>query len=296
MTPRICVQSVLFGNDPGPVERAVRATANSARLAQKRGSIGEWSIALGDCSPEPILSEAAIAVLRDQVVAAGGELRYEFFASNQGHGGGHNRLAASGDSELLLILNPDAMLGADSIGALAETIAAGAGVVDGRQIPLDHAKHYDPLTGDQGWASGACMMIDRALFDAVGRFDHATFFLYCDDVDLSWRARLAGARVCHQPAARVFHDKRLNLDSSIVASDAERYYSAEAAVLLAIKYSRRDVADRLMRRFRRSEDAVARRVATEIEERTRSGRLPTAIDPRHRVGEFVAGNYTRHRW
>jgi GT2 family glycosyltransferase len=53
-------------------------------------------------------------------------------------------------------------------------------------------------------APGACTLIRADLFAAIGGFDRAINMLG-EDVDLCWRARLAGARVVVAPAARVRH-------------------------------------------------------------------------------------------
>jgi GT2 family glycosyltransferase len=44
----------------------------------------------------------------------------------------------------------------------------------------------------------------RAMLDEIGLFDE-DFFAYLEDVDLAWRARLAGWRCLYVPAARVYH-------------------------------------------------------------------------------------------
>ncbi|HUY85730.1 MAG TPA: glycosyltransferase family 2 protein [Acidimicrobiales bacterium] len=54
------------------------------------------------------------------------------------------------------------------------------------------------------WVSGACMMVRRDCFEALGGFDEA-FFMYVEDVDLCWRARVAGWRVVYVPSAKVVH-------------------------------------------------------------------------------------------
>ncbi len=54
---------------------------------------------------------------------------------------------------------------------------------------------------------GACAgaaLYRRELFDAVGLFD-ADLFAYCEDVDLSFRAQLAGFQCIFVPSARVYH-------------------------------------------------------------------------------------------
>ncbi|HLF24916.1 MAG TPA: glycosyltransferase family 2 protein [Anaerolineae bacterium] len=44
----------------------------------------------------------------------------------------------------------------------------------------------------------------RAMLEQIGLFDE-DFFAYLEDVDLAWRARLAGWRCLYIPAARVYH-------------------------------------------------------------------------------------------
>jgi GT2 family glycosyltransferase len=51
---------------------------------------------------------------------------------------------------------------------------------------------------------GAAFLIRRSLFEALGGFDERFFMIY-EDVDLSFRARLRGARVLYAPAATVEH-------------------------------------------------------------------------------------------
>ena len=54
---------------------------------------------------------------------------------------------------------------------------------------------------------GACMAASayrRSVFEAVGRLDE-DLVMYCEDVDLSWRAQLAGYRCRYVPSARVRH-------------------------------------------------------------------------------------------
>jgi GT2 family glycosyltransferase len=55
-----------------------------------------------------------------------------------------------------------------------------------------------------GFLSGACLAIPRRTWEATGGFPDA-FFLYHEDVDLSLRLRLGGARLGIEPAARVDH-------------------------------------------------------------------------------------------
>ncbi len=54
------------------------------------------------------------------------------------------------------------------------------------------------------WVSGACFLVRRSAFEAVGGFDEA-YFMYFEDVDLCWRLGRAGWRVAYAPSAEVTH-------------------------------------------------------------------------------------------
>jgi len=53
-------------------------------------------------------------------------------------------------------------------------------------------------------ASGGAVLYRRELFDEIGLFDER-FFAYFEDVDLSFRAQLAGKRFLFEPRSRVLH-------------------------------------------------------------------------------------------
>lgn len=52
--------------------------------------------------------------------------------------------------------------------------------------------------------SGAAGLYRRSMLDDVGLFD-ADYFMYCEDTDLAFRARLAGWRCLYAPDAVVYH-------------------------------------------------------------------------------------------
>lgn len=57
--------------------------------------------------------------------------------------------------------------------------------------------------------SGAAFAVRRETFEALGGFD-ADFFMYMEDTDLSWRARLAGYTCLCAPESVVYHDYSLH--------------------------------------------------------------------------------------
>ena len=67
---------------------------------------------------------------------------------------------------------------------------------------LDQEQH--DAVRDVFVAPGGCTLVRADLFATLGGFDSAITF-YGEDLDLSWRAQVAGARVIVAPAARVRH-------------------------------------------------------------------------------------------
>ncbi len=169
------------------------------------------------------------------------------------------------------------------------------GMVEARQLPLELPKVFDPGTGDTPWASAACLLVRRALFEHLGGFDAEHFFLHCDDVDLSWRARLAGARIVHRPTAVVFHDKRLTVTGHLAVSDVEHRWSAEGALTLAHRYGHRELLEQLLCTYRAG--SPAQRAAVEaFEARRAGGRLPGVLDPEHQVAHVGPGSWSALRF
>ncbi len=294
--PSLRVQFVLYGNDQESFGRCLQAVATASELARKRSCIGRAVVAIGDSSPRPVLTEPDL-LASWLVGSAFDAVSYEHFGDNLGSAGGHNRLFEGMVEDLVLVLNPDTYAGPRLICELVAPLGdTSIGVVEGRQIPVEHPKVHHPVSGDTGWACGACFLARAAVVKDTGGFDPSLFFLYGDDVDFSWRARLAGWRIVHRPAARFFHDKRLTPDGVLHVTEAERRYAAEAAVLLPWRYSRPDVAERNLKDLESSGDELLQAVAAEMRERQRRHRMPDPLDPEGKVAEFVEDQFAEHRF
>src|SRR5205085_520872 len=70
---------------------------------------------------------------------------------------------------------------------------------------IDTGQYDDPQTAPPlfGVSGGACCY-RRAMLDEIGLFDEDLEF-NCEDVDLNWRARLAGYGCAFAPTAIVYH-------------------------------------------------------------------------------------------
>ena len=80
-----------------------------------------------------------------------------------------------------------------------------AALIEADAFPVGHPKWFDPISLDTAWVSGAAFLIPAGLFERVGGFDER-FHMYCEDVDLSWRVRAAGAQTLVCPTAHFFDD------------------------------------------------------------------------------------------
>jgi N-acetylglucosaminyl-diphospho-decaprenol L-rhamnosyltransferase len=162
---------------------------------------------------------------------------------NGGFSYGCNLGAASGSAPFLLFLNPDARMEAQALETLLGALRAepSTGLVGPRILepdgtlawslrrfprqrstfaqalflhrlwPLagwsdelirDRAAYERPDTAE--WLSGACMLVRRSAYEAIGGFDEG-FFLYCEDTDVCRRLWDAGYAVRFEPGAEVHH-------------------------------------------------------------------------------------------
>jgi len=152
---------------------------------------------------------------------------------NLGFAAGCNAAAERATGDLMVLLNPDAIVQPGFRDAIEAPAADGRGwgawmglVTDegGRLVNTEGGVvHFtgiawaggagrarDAASGDGrprevGFASGACLAIPRRSWEALGGFP-PEYFLYGEDVDLSLRVRLAGGRVGVEPAALVDHE------------------------------------------------------------------------------------------
>jgi GT2 family glycosyltransferase len=88
----------------------------------------------------------------------------------------------------------------------------------------------DPITVD--WVSGACMLIRRDAWDAVGTLDEA-FHLYGEELDWCWRAQRAGWVCLYVPDAVAHHVGGASARSTFTAREIQSRVSS--GVSLAAK-------------------------------------------------------------
>jgi GT2 family glycosyltransferase len=81
---------------------------------------------------------------------------------------------------------------------------------------------------DVFFAGGAAQLVRMSLFTAIGDYDATTGTFGCEDVDISWRARLAGFRVVYNPKSigqHGFHTTVKKMPSSQVLFHSQKAHA-----------------------------------------------------------------------
>ncbi len=149
---------------------------------------------------------------------------------NLGFAEGCNRGAAESTGDVLVFLNPDAVVVAGALQQLGRTLEDPAiGIAMARLRLLDEPDrlnsggtvvHVSGLAWAGGYGdpaesvsdltdvaapSGTALAVRRDVFNELGGFT-PEFFMYLEDMELGWRAHLHGLRVVVDPGADVYHE------------------------------------------------------------------------------------------
>ena len=165
---------------------------------------------------------------------------------NVGFSKANNQAIKKASGEYILLLNPDTVVGEDSITSVLEFMdqtadcgALGVKMIDGSGKFLPESKrglprpmtafykmtglsslfpkskvfnqyHLGFLDKDEIHSvevlSGACMFFKKAVLDKIGLLDE-DFFMYGEDIDISYRVNLAGFKNYYYPKTQIIHYK-----------------------------------------------------------------------------------------
>ena len=163
----------------------------------------------------------------------GADSRLKVIANRQnlGFAEGCNKGASKAEGEYLIFFNYDTEVEPDAIEKLVAALEENAsiGAAQSKLLMISDKKRLDgagDFTSIVGWpysrgrfevdygqydsgteifgARGAAMIVRKSVFEEVGRFD-SDYFMYYEDLDLSWRIRLRGYKILFVPDSVVYH-------------------------------------------------------------------------------------------
>jgi len=166
------------------------------------------------------------------------EIRIIKLDKNYGYAGGYNKLIEQLDNEYIALVNSDieatqgwitplvSILDSNTNVAAVqpkirsynnrekfEYAGAGGGYMDQYGYPFCRGRVFDAVEEDEGqyndtcdvfWASGACFVIRKSVFDEFHGFDDA-FFAHMEEIDLCWQINNAGYRIKYCGESIVYH-------------------------------------------------------------------------------------------
>lgn len=203
MVDKICIGVVLYKTSIKQFERLIR----SVLWQTERGV--DISILLRSNDGHDYVQHVSLAM---QLIADRKNIKISevIVGSNVGFGAAHNELcdgAADEGCDLYIGANPDGLFHHK---ALAEVLSVKNRnerntLFELMQFPQEHPKIYDCFFHETLWCSGACFAINPGYFKEIGGFDD-NIFMYCEDVDLSWRVRATGGKCLVVVNALFYHD------------------------------------------------------------------------------------------
>ena|GEM_PF-1819187 len=297
----IQIQSVLYGNDKDSIKRALTNIANAVRVNRNSDIKSEGIIVYyGDATETPMYTENEIEDLKSEFKDYF-EFKYRFFNENTGSAKGQTLLGMESESEYVLVMNPDVIICPRFIEKILSPFVNDKNnsvcMAEARQTPIEHSKEYNRTTFETEWATGACTLIKTEDFKAINGFDYKTFFLYYDDVDISWRLRLfTGKKIIYVPDCVVYHAKNLSIKGKWLPTGAEVYYTAEAVLLMAYKWNFDKWFNKVYTGYKSSSDKLLRKAAAHFDELKKKNELPERLDKEHKVSKMFGTFYTKHRF
>lgn len=199
---------------------------------------------------------------------------------NSGYAGGANRAIEVSKGDFILILNPDIIFESDYVDILMKRLKQDEkiGAIIGKLKKYDFEHHrktniidsagllmyrnrrsidrgqgeedrgqYD-IAEEVFGITGACPLYRRAALEDVkinGEYFDNDFFMYKEDIDISWRLRLAGFSCFYEPTAIAYHCRGTGVISRATLLDVaksrktlskfQKYYAYKNERLMRVK-------------------------------------------------------------
>jgi len=166
------------------------------------------------------------------------EIRRIKLTKNYGFAEGYNKGLSQIDADYFLLINSDVRVSGDWVTPLLkrmqsdpmimacqpkilsssnpdqfEYAGAAGGAMDLLGYTFSRGRMMHDVERDLGqyndarrifWASGAALMVNSAMFKAMGGFD-PDYFAHQEEIDLCWKIQRAGGEIWYEPESKVYH-------------------------------------------------------------------------------------------
>jgi GT2 family glycosyltransferase len=225
---KIAVHIVRFNQDLALLERCIRAALDQ--------DIEDYTVTLTENGSNDSIEDAVRALFGTNT-----KFRFADNKQNLGFAGANNKFFLRTNAEFVMPLNPDTVMPPNYLSTLLKVfidpgIAAAEGkmlkpdplpdnswVLDGTGMTISRARRarergqlevdkgqYDTARDVFGVSATAAAYrmssLEKIKLDQSEYFDE-DFFTYWEDLDLSWRLRLAGFRCSYVPQAVIYHSR-----------------------------------------------------------------------------------------
>lgn len=290
---KLKIQSVLYEHTPEVIAKFV----NSLLLNDITPNYAV-TLHLGDCSKAALLDQAQVDYWVGRCAEYGWKFKYSFFNENLGPANGHNRLYfPEKGADRLLIINPDSVTPfhmLERVNRLADN-RSDWGVIEGRQIPFEHPKKFNPDTLETLSLTTACALFHAPSFEEVEGFD-PVLWMYGDDIDIGWKVMALKRKLYYAIDTFIYHTKRID-QTGILRSRAERIFLPLNWLILWEKYGQPELGESWLEYItQHAEDPVFAEVLRQWE--ILKPQIIPATDEQKAVAIFEEGTGAPHlhRW
>jgi GT2 family glycosyltransferase len=225
---KVAINIVRFNQDLSLLEKCIGAALNQ--------SLDDYSVTLAENGSNDSIESAILTRF-----GTNPNFRFVNNEKNLGFAGANNKFLRSANSEFVMPLNPDTVMPPDYIRTLLavfndpgvaaaegkmlkpDPLPDGSWVLDGTGMTISRARRarergqleidrnqYDKSQDVFGVSATAAVYrmssLEKIKLGQSEYFDE-DFFTYWEDLDLSWRLRLAGFRCSYVPQAVIYHSR-----------------------------------------------------------------------------------------
>ncbi len=233
--PRVAINIVRYNHDFPLLQRCIQAALDQ--------DVEDYTVTVTENGSADSIEEQVLSRF-----GANPRFSYADNGKNLGFAGAHNLFFHRSDAEFVMPLNPDTEMTRGYLRALIaafddpkvaastgkmlrfETLPDGTPILDGTGIVLSKtrlARERGQLEADRNQfdnatqvfgVSGTAPAYRKSALERVRLFEREyfdeDFFAYWEDVDLSWRLRLAGYQCVYVPDAVIYHSRAFGLSKS----------------------------------------------------------------------------------